>query len=389
MKKSLPWIIGCLMFLLALWGVIELAATSRTQSIPSGTQRDLHLTQTDWISGSENASVTLVEYSDFQCPACGAYYPIVKQLKEIFPTQLRVVYRHFPLTTIHRNAKPAARVAEAAGRQEKFWDMHDLLFERQGNWSTTGNPSGIFASYAKELGLDTDRFTRDLGSSSIDNNITAGINSGTALKVQGTPTFFLNGKQIPNPRSIEEFKKKIDDAMKNAPPQTINQPTNRAYHAHADLFVMLEGKPLDLSLETYQSTKERELDPNVHLHDRKPNILHLHKEGVTLKTFFSSLSMNLSGRCLHLKKNNLETYCPEAEDNLVLYLNGIRQLSIEDYEPKDLDQLLITKENTDEKTLKQQLALISDEACIYSEKCPERGKPLTEECVGGLGTKCH
>ena len=91
--------------------------------------------ESDRVWGSETAKVTLIEYADFQCPACATYYPIVKELKEKYPEDLRVVFRHFPLITIHKNAFPSAIAAEAAQEQGKFWEMHDILFEKQGEWS--------------------------------------------------------------------------------------------------------------------------------------------------------------------------------------------------------------------------------------------------------------
>lgn len=166
----------------------------------------------DWKRGNDSAKAVLIEYSDFQCPACGSYYPLVKALHEEFGDSLLVVYRHFPLSQIHANAEPAGRAAEAAGKQGKFWEMHDLLFERQKEWSVDRNASGTFAAYAGALGLDTSRFINDFNSQEVKAEVAADYESGFRAGIAGTPTFFLNGKKIQNPRSYEEFKKVISES---------------------------------------------------------------------------------------------------------------------------------------------------------------------------------
>lgn len=167
----------------------------------------------DWKRGNDSAKAILIEYSDFQCPACGSYYSLVKALHEEFGDSLLVVYRHFPLSQIHANAEPACRAAEAAGKQGKFWEMHDLLFERQKEWSNDRNAAGTFAAYATALGLDTGRFINDFNSREVKEGVAADYESGFRAGIAGTPTFFLNGKKIQNPRSYEEFKKIISESL--------------------------------------------------------------------------------------------------------------------------------------------------------------------------------
>jgi len=166
---------------------------------------------TDWIKGAPLADtkVTLIEYSDFQCPACGAFYPVVKKLSQEFKN-ISVVYRHFPLPQ-HGNAKPAAQAAEAAGRQGKFWEMHDLLFENQTVWSNSETAEEIFAAYAQTLELDMTKFKTDYNSPETLAKIEADYQSGVS-EVDGTPTFFLNDKKIQNPRSYDEFRSIIQQA---------------------------------------------------------------------------------------------------------------------------------------------------------------------------------
>jgi protein-disulfide isomerase len=170
----------------------------------------LDVTDKDWVKGKSDAPVTLIEYTDFQCPACAAYYPIVKQLSDEMGDQLRLVVRHYPLVTIHKNALSGSRAAEAAGRQGKYWDMYDLLFAHQAEWSLAEDPlKSILPAYAGQIGLDVDKFRADMVDSTLDNKITADRQTGNDLKITGTPSFFLNGKLIKNPTSIEDFKKVI------------------------------------------------------------------------------------------------------------------------------------------------------------------------------------
>lgn len=158
----------------------------------------------DWIKGNDNTVATLIEYSDLQCPACGLYFPVVKRLQEEFGDRLRFVYRHFPLSQIHKNAEFAAEATEAAGLQGKFWEMHDLLFLQQEEWSS-GDAKKLFKDYAEILKLDLDKFEKDINSREVKNAVQSDYDGGVALKVNATPTFFLNGQKIANPRSYDEF----------------------------------------------------------------------------------------------------------------------------------------------------------------------------------------
>ncbi len=166
---------------------------------------------TDWRLGPATAKVTLVEYADFECPACAAYAPVVKQLLAAYPNDVAVVYRHFPLAQ-HRSAKLAASYAEAAGRQGKFWEMNDRLFATQSTW-TTQTPAEnetYFNNLAKELALNLTTLQTDLKDPAIMAKITSSYAEGEASGVDSTPTFFLNGVQISNPRSENDFKVLID-----------------------------------------------------------------------------------------------------------------------------------------------------------------------------------
>lgn len=197
-------LVGVVVIVLVGFGIWKLASAPEVSNEKASL---LEITEKDWVKGSADAPVTLVEYTDFQCPACGAYYPLIKQLTEEFGDKVRVVIRHYPLIEIHKNALSGARAAEAAGRQGKFWEMYDILFSNQKEWSLAEDPmKSILPSYAGRIGLDMEKFRQDMADSSIDDKINQDRRTGNDLEITGTPTFFLNGKKLENPRSIEEFK---------------------------------------------------------------------------------------------------------------------------------------------------------------------------------------
>lgn len=171
------------------------------------------VTAVDHVLGKETATVTLFEYSDFECPACQAYFPIVKQVLAQYPDDVRLVYRHFPLRTIHPNAEGAARAAEAAGKQGKFFEMHDLLFNNQTSWSKLPNPTSTFEEYAQSLNLDLEQFKSDFSSAEVRARVQADVESGIAANVSGTPTFFINGTPISNPRGVDGLVAEIEKAL--------------------------------------------------------------------------------------------------------------------------------------------------------------------------------
>jgi protein-disulfide isomerase len=148
--------------------------------------------------GDANAPVTLEEFGDFECPPCGMLHPILKNLEAEFgPAKLRVIFREFPLVPTHAHALAAARAAEAAGLQGKFWEMHDMIYEHQKNWHESFDVRPIFEAYAKQIGLDVDRFRRDITSEAVERRIFLDGKRARSLGVTGTPTVFINGREIP------------------------------------------------------------------------------------------------------------------------------------------------------------------------------------------------
>jgi protein-disulfide isomerase len=162
---------------------------------------------TNHVSGAGKKNVTLTEYGDFECPACGSYYPVVKQIREKFGDDITFQFRNFPLIQIHQHAFEAHRAAEAASLQGKFWEMYDLLYSRQQTWTRSASPSSDFEGYASELSLDMAKFKTDFASSAVNDTINADIAEGQKLKLTGTPSFFLDGKQIDSLSLIDSVDK--------------------------------------------------------------------------------------------------------------------------------------------------------------------------------------
>lgn len=176
------------------------------------------------VKGNPDAAVVLEEYSDFQCPACGAMFPIVSELMEEYGDQIRFEYKHFPIERAHPYAVQAAMAAEAAGQQGKFYEFHDLLFENQQTWSQSPTPNALFQQYATELELDMDQFRRHSNASLLRDKVMAQQAEGRDRGVTGTPTMFLNGQRMQYstyPEFLEQVARALDP---NAMPEVEQNP---------------------------------------------------------------------------------------------------------------------------------------------------------------------
>ncbi|MCE9541219.1 DsbA family protein [Candidatus Kaiserbacteria bacterium] len=214
--KKRVWIAaGCLIVFTVF--IILIAVFSQGQPVTAVADNTAApISAGDHAVGSKDAKVTLIEYGDFQCPACGQYEPIVDQIRTEYAGSVLLVFRNFPLYQIHQNAGIAAQAAEAAALQGKYWEMHDLLYEKQNDWSNV-SPADVvktrFEAYAKTLGLDIAKFNADINSDAVKNKITADVSTGNDAKVNHTPTFFINLKEIKNPNNYAEFKSALDAAL--------------------------------------------------------------------------------------------------------------------------------------------------------------------------------
>jgi protein-disulfide isomerase len=205
--------IGIIVVLIGgLWLLISAVNNSASPTTPI--IKDLPpVSKTDFTRGNANAKATLIEYADFQCPGCALINPFITQLQEDFKNDLREVFRFFPLANIHQNSMISAQAVYSAGLQNKFWEMHDIIFENQATWSNDANAEKIFTGYAKKLGLNLAKFESDITSESTKQFITDELNKGIALGINSTPSFFLNGKYIQTPTNYEEFKQIIQNAI--------------------------------------------------------------------------------------------------------------------------------------------------------------------------------
>lgn len=208
------WIAVLVVLIGGLWALVAAVNNSPSPQAPTQITNLPEVTKEDFVKGaSDSAKVTLIEYGDFQCPACAAYFPLVKKLSVDFGEDLVIVHRFFPLTNIHKNAEISAQAAYAAELQDKFWEMHDKLYENQNDWANLSNPKETFFEYAKELGLDLPKFKTDATSKSTEDFIKEAEANAKAIGINSTPTFFVNGYRIQNPAGYDAFKKIIQDEI--------------------------------------------------------------------------------------------------------------------------------------------------------------------------------
>ncbi|MDX6577458.1 MAG: hypothetical protein QOE96_3411 [Blastocatellia bacterium] len=199
MKRFLPIVIIVVVLMAALgvtWAVLR-SSRQATNANANANESGLIPTGAEppHVRGNPSAPVTVEEFADFQCPSCGAYYPELKKIETEFGDKLRVVFRERPLVPPHDHALIAAQAAEAAGLQGRFWEMHDKLYENQTAWSDARDLVPLFVDYAKQIGLDTDRFMKDLNGEVVATRIFQDGKRVHALNVTSTPTFYVNGKE--------------------------------------------------------------------------------------------------------------------------------------------------------------------------------------------------
>ena len=211
MKRFLPFIIIIVVLGAALgagWYLKRKADVSATPSSPASLNNPVNSTSSVRTSsepgaepphmhGSPDAPVKLEEFGDFECPPCALLHPILQTMEKQFNGRISITFREFPLVPNHQHALAAAQAAESAGLQGKFWEMHDLLYENQKTWHEAFDVRPIFEDYAKRIGLDVERYKRDLQSDIVAQRIFLDGKRGHALDVKGTPTLFLNGREVP------------------------------------------------------------------------------------------------------------------------------------------------------------------------------------------------
>jgi protein-disulfide isomerase len=186
--------------------------TNTSDSSPSA---PLQSTGGGHFRGPENARITLVEFGDYQCPSCKAFHPVVQELLSRYPQQVRLEFHHYPLISIHPNSMAASLAVEAAGEQGKYWEMHDLVFELQDQWSRSPNPEPDFLAMAARLGLNQNSFMQSMRSPQLQDRVLQDVVRARDSQVEAVPTFFIDGKKMSIPLSITAFVDIIEMQLQN------------------------------------------------------------------------------------------------------------------------------------------------------------------------------
>ncbi len=207
--KNLPLLIGSLLLTLVAVVGVSVMFTKKANAPVVPIDSQLLTSDSNHTKGKKDAKVTLVEFSDFQCPACRAVQPLVDEILKKNGENIYFVYRHFPLRGTHPNAAFAARAAESADKQGKFWEFHDKLFASQEEWSGEADPSGRFLEYAKVLELNVGQFASQLQDTSLDARITTDERDGNVIGINATPTFFVNGIRT----DVNKLSEAVDSAI--------------------------------------------------------------------------------------------------------------------------------------------------------------------------------
>jgi protein-disulfide isomerase len=223
-KSPLPFIIIGAVLVAVTAAVVLMSRPSASNSTPpqntsagqTPTQRQAPQpgASNPWSRGMPTARVTVEEFSDFQCPACGALEPGLRRVMKDYDDRVRFVFRNYPLQ-MHKYAFLASRAAEAAGAQGKFWEMHDLIYDNQKEWSDSMEPRVQFDSYATRLGLDVQRFKADMERQDLAERIKSDLLRGNSLGVKGTPTVYLNGRELVPGKLVteEDLRREIEAAL--------------------------------------------------------------------------------------------------------------------------------------------------------------------------------
>jgi protein-disulfide isomerase len=214
MSNELKGLIGLIVITLAIiiGAAFFLGGTPQQPQEKPVADQALLLKADSHKTGANGGKVTIVEFGDYQCPACGSAHPNVKEVLDEYKDRVTFVYRHFPLP-MHQHARLAAQAAEAAAAQGKFWEMHDQLFTAQNEWSESKEPLELFKGYAQKLGLDVAKFEEEIKSKKYEEKIQNDVNDGNQAGVNSTPTFFINGEMHPQVLSVQEFKTEINKRL--------------------------------------------------------------------------------------------------------------------------------------------------------------------------------
>jgi protein-disulfide isomerase len=232
MRRALPFIIVIVVAVGTAVGATLLYRAKKPATFAAASTRSTSSsTGGAHMRGYVNAPVTLDEYGDYECPPCGKLAEPLKKLESDYGDKVRVIFHHFPLP-VHAHAMEAACAAEAAASQGKFWEMHDLIYKEQTNWSSkAADARKMFLSFAGMLGLDVDRFTRDMDSEAIKERVQGEHEKGASIGVKSTPSIFINNKYVlPGGEDpTKPLRQAIDEAL-NANPESKDRPGEPERH---------------------------------------------------------------------------------------------------------------------------------------------------------------
>jgi protein-disulfide isomerase len=212
--KNIPLLVGTLIGTILL--IVAVSFLFSKSAEPKIVDQAVAIGNTKNIKGPENAKVTVVEYSDLQCPACRATQPVVDQVLAKHGNEIRFVYKHFPLTTIHKNAQQAALYAQAAAKFNKFWEWHDLLFANQDDWAEL-NQADLktkFDEYLDKLQIDKKEFQKKIESNEVQQEVTEDVADGEKVGVNATPTFYVNGQETTAPQLMQAVESALSQQPK-------------------------------------------------------------------------------------------------------------------------------------------------------------------------------
>ena len=221
MKRFLPFVLIAVVLIAAVgvgWVVLRSSQQSQNSNKPTpDPATEVRGAEPPHVRGNANAPVTLEEFGDFQCGACGSYHPEMKKIEAEYGEKLKVIFRELPLVTLHPHALLAAQAAEAAGLQGKFWEMHDKLYENQVTWTEKSDLVPVFVDYAKQVGLNPDQFMKDLNGEQVAGRIFQDGKRAHSFGLKGTPSFFVNGKEATGDQwKPEGLRQMINDALRAA-----------------------------------------------------------------------------------------------------------------------------------------------------------------------------
>ncbi|HSX42372.1 MAG TPA: thioredoxin domain-containing protein [Candidatus Saccharimonadales bacterium] len=197
--------------IIIIGGIVLITSRGKSSRTTSGDVTNINTSVGHKEGAGDAAPVKIVEFGDFQCPFCAQAEPALRQALKNNATTVQFIFRNFPLPQ-HNNALAAAYAAEAAGKQGKYFEMHNLIYDRQTAWENVSEPAGVFLGYARELGLDSNKFKSDYNSDAVKAYIKTDADYGTSIGVDQTPTFYVNGKKVTGVQTVAQWQTFFDSA---------------------------------------------------------------------------------------------------------------------------------------------------------------------------------